>query len=68
MDSPRAFISYSHVDRPMAESLATRLRGQGIDPWFAEWEIAPGDSLVQRIFEHGLKDANSFSSSCPLKA
>jgi hypothetical protein len=28
-----------------------------VDAWVDEWEIYPGDSLVQKIFEEGLKDA-----------
>jgi hypothetical protein len=34
-----------------------KLRQHGIDAWFDEWEIGPGDSLVSRIFEEGLKNA-----------
>ena len=30
-----------------------------MDAWVDEWEIYPGDSLVQKIFEEGLKDAEA---------
>jgi len=56
----RVFVSHSHADRPLAEALATALRERGVDAWFDKWEVAPGDSLVQKIFEEGLKDCALF--------
>lgn len=58
--SPRAFISHSHEDKPTARDIAEALRKKGVDAWFDEWEINPGDSLVQKIFEEGLKDCELF--------
>lgn len=40
--------------------LAERLRAQGIDVWLDRWEMAPGDSLVDRIFEKGIAEADAF--------
>ena len=55
-DSPRVFVSHSHADKELATKLATVLRESGVDAWLDKWEIQPGDSLVQKIFEEGLKD------------
>ena len=35
----------------MAERIAKALIAVGIDTWWAEWEIQPGDSLRQKIDE-----------------
>ena len=32
---------------------------KGIDVWLDRWEMLPGDSLVEKIFEEGLKEANA---------
>jgi hypothetical protein len=53
-------VSHSHDDNPIARDLAERLRANGVGAWFDEWEIKPGDSLVQKIFEEGLKDVVLF--------
>jgi hypothetical protein len=58
--SPKAFLSHSHADKPITEDLARRLREQGVDAWLDKWEIAPGDSLTQKIFEEGLKQCALF--------
>ena len=56
--APRAFISHASEDKALyAVPLATGLRALGVDAWLDKWEIKPGDSLVARIFEEGLKDA-----------
>jgi hypothetical protein len=57
---PKAFISYSYEDKDTATKIATDLRAGGIDVWFDRWEIQPGDSLVQKIFEEGLSGADAF--------
>ncbi len=58
--SQKAFISYSNADRSTAQKLAQHLTSNGIDTWFDNWEIKPGDSLVQKIFEEGLKNCRLF--------
>jgi hypothetical protein len=60
MNEPKAFVSHSHSDKPTAERLARELRNQGIDAWFDKWEIRPGDSLIQKVFEEGLKECSAF--------
>jgi hypothetical protein len=58
--SPRAFVSHSHADKQAAEELARALRARGVDAWLDKWEINPGDSLVQKIFEEGLNNCAVF--------
>ena len=36
---------------------ATKLRSRGVDAWLDKWEMLPGDSLVDKIFEEGIKGA-----------
>lgn len=35
------------------------MRENGVDAWLDQWEMKPGDSLVDNIFEEGLKDARA---------
>jgi hypothetical protein len=58
--TPKAFISYSHVDRAIAERIAEGLRAGGIEAWLDKYEIIPGDSLIKKIFEEGLAGADVF--------
>jgi hypothetical protein len=60
MKSSSVFISYSHQDREFVEKLARALMDVGINVWFDHWEIQPSDSLVQKIFEEGLANADVF--------
>lgn len=46
---PRVFLSYAFEDQPLAKQIAQRLMANGIDTWWAEWCIATGDSLRQKI-------------------
>lgn len=54
------FISYSHADRSTAERIAKSLNDSGIPVWWDQWDIQPGDSLITKIFEHGLSRATHF--------
>ena len=58
--TPKAFLSYSHADKELATKLANTLRASGVDVWFDKWDILPGDSLIQKIFEEGLANADVF--------
>jgi hypothetical protein len=42
---PAAFLSHSTTDSDLSRKLATDLRTAGVDVWYAEWELKPGDSL-----------------------
>jgi hypothetical protein len=43
------FISHRGSDTGFAVSLANALRAAGHHIWLDEWNIAPGDSIVERI-------------------
>ncbi|MCK5384814.1 MAG: toll/interleukin-1 receptor domain-containing protein [Alphaproteobacteria bacterium] len=47
--SPKVFLSFGWEDKKLAENIAKKLLSNGIDTWWAEWEISSGDSLRQRI-------------------
>lgn len=58
---PRAFVSHAKEDKDrFVVDFARRLRGSGIDAWLDHWELQPGDSLVDRIFEEGIGSADAF--------
>lgn len=46
---PKAFVSFGWEDKPLAQKVAEGLQANGIDTWWAEWEIGSGDSLRRRI-------------------
>lgn len=57
----RAFISHGSEDKDrFVLPFATRLRELGVDAWVDRWEMGPGDSLVERIFEEGIGEAGAF--------
>jgi hypothetical protein len=43
------FISHSHMDRSFAEKLANDLGKHGLDVWYSEWQMKPGDSLTRKV-------------------
>lgn len=49
--SPKVFLSFGWEDHQLAGTIAKELMNNGIDTWWAEWEIQSGDSLRQRIDE-----------------
>jgi hypothetical protein len=48
-DAPRIFLSYASEDRDLARVIAERLNEEGIETWWAEWEIGAGDSIVEKV-------------------
>ena len=46
---PQVFCSHRSVDKPRVRAVARLLREAGIDAWFDEWEIAPGENFVAAI-------------------
>src|ERR1017187_1997785 len=59
--TPKAFVSYASEDKDrFVLGFARKLRERGVDAWLDRWEIKPGDSLVEKIFEEGIKNADSF--------
>jgi hypothetical protein len=58
--TPRVFVSHASEDKQrFVLGFAQRLRENGVDAWLDQWEMLPGDSLVDRIFEQGLKEARA---------
>jgi hypothetical protein len=57
---PKVFVSHASEDKDrFVVKFATRLRDNGVDAWLDKWEMHPGDSLVDKIFEEGLKEAQA---------
>lgn len=57
---PKVFISHASEDKDrFVVEFARRLRDNGVDAWLDQWEMKPGDSLVDKIFEEGLKEARA---------
>lgn len=57
---PKVFVSHASEDKErFVARFAARLRENGVDAWLDQWEMKPGDSLVDRIFEQGLKSAQA---------
>ena len=58
--TPKVFISHASEDKSrFVVDFATKLRENGVDAWLDRWEMLPGDSLIGKIFEEGLKEANA---------
>lgn len=60
MNAPKVFVSHASEDKArFVVDFASRLRENGVDAWLDQWEMKPGDSLVDKIFEEGLKEARA---------
>lgn len=60
MNAPKVFLSHASEDKPrFVDNFAQKLRANGVDAWLDKWEMLPGDSLVDKIFEEGLKGADA---------
>jgi len=58
--TPKVFVSHASEDKDrFVLRFAERLRQNGIDAWLDRWEMLPGDSLVDKIFEEGVKEAKA---------
>ena len=47
--SPKLFISYAFDDRPIAHRIVQRLRARGADVWSDQFELQPGNSIVEAV-------------------
>lgn len=57
---PKVFVSHANEDKErFVTKFAIKLRENGVDAWLDKWEMLPGDSLVDKIFEEGLKEAQA---------
>lgn len=60
MKSRKAFLSHASEDKDrFVREFAKKLYAKGVEVWVDGWEIYPGDSLVDKIFEEGLKGADA---------
>jgi hypothetical protein len=56
--NPKVFVSHASEDKErFVTEFATKLRAKGIEAWLDKWEILPGDSLIDKLFEEGIKNA-----------
>ena len=58
-DRPAAFLSYSSENKDVAGRLARNLIENGVDVWYDQWQMKPGDSLRRKIDE-GIERAGFF--------
>ncbi len=57
---PKVFISHASEDKErFVLKFAEKLIENGIDAWIDKWEIQIGDNLIKKIFEEGIKEAQS---------
>ena len=47
--SNKVFISHAHKDNEAAKELAEKIRNKGVEAWFDENELKPGESWEQQI-------------------
>lgn len=69
MQLPKAFISYaweSDEHRRWVKSLASRLRGDGVETVLDQWELAPGDQLP-RFMERAVRESDFVLIVCTPK-
>ncbi len=53
-----AFLSYNSQDRPAVHEVAERLKGEGLELYLEEWELAPGREFQPALAE-GLRDSKA---------
>lgn len=53
------FVSYNSADKFVAREIAMFLAAEGIDVWFDEWRVSPGDSIIREI-QKGLESCSAF--------
>lgn len=58
MNVRKVFISYSHSDKEWARTFAQTIASSGIEVWFDEFNIKPGEPLVESL-EKGLRESDA---------
>lgn len=58
MGRHKVFISYSHSDKEWARKFAETLASSGVEVWFDEFNIKPGQPLVEAL-EKGLRESDA---------
>jgi hypothetical protein len=56
---PKVYLAHASEDKAAVRPIAEHLMANGIDVWFDEWEMEPGDSLRQKM-EEGLGEMTHF--------
>jgi hypothetical protein len=49
MSTARVFLSYSHDDQEFVGSVASALRSRGVDAWFDEQALQPGEDFLSHL-------------------
>lgn len=57
--SPKVFVSHAGEDKRFVEDFAAGLRENNIDAWVDSWELLPGDSIIDKIFEEAIGRAEA---------
>jgi hypothetical protein len=63
----KIFISHNFGDKETARLLARELVARGLDVWFDEWQIKPGDSITGGI-ESGISQCDTFVALWSIRA
>ncbi len=50
------FLSHNHKDKPRVRRLAERLRDAGLNVWFDDWNVKPGEIISLKV-EEGLEES-----------
>jgi hypothetical protein len=59
-ENPKVFISHASEDKErFVLDFARKRRSKGIDAWVDRWEMLPGDSIIDKIFEEGIAQAQA---------
>jgi predicted nucleotide-binding protein len=58
MSTPKVFVSYSHSDKDWARRFAKTIEDIGLEVWFDEFNIKPGQQLVEAL-ENGLRESDA---------
>ena len=57
---PTVFICHASEDKErFVLGFAKKLRSKGVNAWVDKWEILPGDSLPDKIFEEGIPNSEA---------
>ena len=60
MINPKVFISHASEDKErFVLGFYERLRSKGIEAWLDTFEMLPGDKLISKIFDEGLKQSDA---------
>ena len=58
--NPKVFVIHASEDKDrFVLDFGRKLRLKGIEAWVDKWEMQPGDSLVDKIFEEGIANAQA---------